>query len=57
MTEGFKSFLLVFAPPHLSARGYLAASCENVTDEIIAEYIRDQDKDVEKGDTFESSKL
>ena len=42
---------------HLWARGYFAASSGNVTDEIIAEYIRDQDMEAAKGDNFEISKL
>lgn len=43
---------------HLWARGYFVASSGNVTDEIIAEYIRNQDKEErKKNDNFEISNL
>ncbi len=34
---------------HLWARGYFVATSGNITDEIILEYIKNQDKD-DKGD-------
>lgn len=43
---------------HLWARGYFVASSGNVTDEIIAEYIRTQDlEERQVTDNFEISKL
>lgn len=42
---------------HLWARGYFVASSGNVTDEIIAEYIRNQDLEAAKEDNFEISEL
>ena len=43
---------------HLWARGYFAASTGNVTDEVIAEYIRNQDiADNMKTDTLRISEL
>jgi len=43
---------------HLWARGYFVASSGNVTDEIIAEYIRNQDNEERmKSDNFQISEL
>ncbi len=42
---------------HLWARGYFVASSGNVTDEVIAEYIRNQDLEAAKEDNFEVSEL
>lgn len=43
---------------HLWARGYFVASSGNVTDEVIAEYIRNQDiAENMKGDNFRISEL
>ena len=42
---------------HLWARGYFAASAGNVTDEIIAEYIANQDKEFKKSDNFDVGEL
>jgi putative transposase len=43
---------------HLWARGYFVASSGNVTDDIIAEYIRNQDLEENmKSDNFEISNL
>lgn len=43
---------------HLWARGYFVASSGNVTDEVIAEYIRTQDlEERQVTDNFEISKL
>ena len=43
---------------HLWARGYFVASSGNVTDEVIAEYIRTQDlEERKKSDNFEISNL
>jgi len=47
-----------FLGQHLWARGYFVASSGNVTDEIIAEYIRTQDvEERQKGDNFEIGEL
>ena len=43
---------------HLWARGYFAASSGNVTDDVVAEYIKNQDiEERQKGDNFEISGL
>ncbi len=42
---------------HLWARGYFVASSGNVTDEVIAEHIRNQDLEAAKEDNFEISEL
>ena len=43
---------------HLWARGYFVASTGNITDEIIAEYIQNQDlEEREKSDNFNISGL
>ena len=43
---------------HLWARGYFIASCGNVTDEVIADYIRLQDiAEKQKSDNFTGSEL
>ncbi len=42
---------------HLWARGYFVASSGNVTDEVITEYIRNQDLEAAKEDNFEISEL
>ena len=43
---------------HLWARGYFAASTGNITDEIIAEYIQNQDlEERQNGDNFTISEL
>ncbi len=39
------------------ARSHFVASSGNVTDEVIAEYIRSQDLETGKEDNFEISKL
>ena len=35
---------------HLWARGYFVATSGNITDEVIMEYIKNQDKETEDGD-------
>lgn len=43
----------VFWGQHLWGRGYYAASSGNITDEMIMEYIENQDEDIKKrGDSF-----
>jgi len=43
---------------HLWARGYFVASTGNITDEIIAEYIQNQDlEETRKSDNFSISEL
>ena len=54
----YKSLNREFWGKHLWARGYFAASSGNVTDEIIAEYIRTQDIEKNmKNDNFGVSEL
>ena len=54
----YKSLNKEFWGKHLWARGYFAASSGNVTDEIIAEYIRTQDiEENMKNDNFGVSEL
>jgi len=43
MLEDFRVLKKQFWGRHLWARGYFAASSGNVTDEVIAEYIANQD--------------
>jgi len=43
---------------HLWARGYFAVSSGNITDEMIMEYIQNQDDDIEKrGDSFTTTDI
>jgi len=43
---------------HMWARGYFVASSGNVTDEVIAEYIKNQDsEELRRGDNFEIGPL
>ena len=44
MLSESEKFRKIFWGRHLWARGYFVASSGNVTDEIIAQYIEDQDK-------------
>ncbi len=37
---------------HLWARGYYVATVGNVTDEMIIEYVKNQDKEKDEGDNF-----
>ena len=54
----YKELNKEFWGKHLWARGYFAASSGNVTDEIIAEYIRTQDiAEHQRGDNFSISEL
>ena len=49
----YKGINKQFWGQHLWARGYFAASSGNITDEVIAEYIRTQDiEENQKGDNF-----
>ena len=45
MMREFKTLQQQFWGRHLWARGYFVASSGNVTDEIILEYIKNQDKE------------
>ncbi len=50
----YKELNKQFWGQHLWARGYFAASSGNVTDEIIKEYIRNQDlQEKNRSDNFE----
>jgi len=54
----YKEINRQFWGKHLWARGYFAASSGNVTDEVIAEYIRTQDvEESKKGDNFGITEL
>jgi len=54
----YKELNKQFWGQHLWARGYFVASSGNVTDEVIAEYIRTQDiEERQKGDNFGISEL
>lgn len=54
----YKELNKQFWGQHLWARGYFVASSGNVTDEIIAEYIKTQDiAEHQKGDNFSISEL
>lgn len=54
----FKELSKQYWGQHLWARGYFAASSGNVTDEVIAEYIRNQDNEERmKNDNFQISDL
>lgn len=54
----YKELNKQFWGQHLWARGYFAASSGNVTDEVIAQYIQNQDiEENMKGDNFDISKL
>lgn len=54
----YKELNKQFRGKHLWARGYFVASSGNVTDEIIAEYIKNQDiEERRKADNFEIGQL
>jgi putative transposase len=54
----YKEIKNQFWGQHLWARGYFAASSGNVTNEVIAEYIRTQDiAEHQKGDNFTITEL
>jgi len=54
----YKEINKQFWGKHIWARGYFAASSGNVTDEVIAEYIRTQDIDENhRGDNFGITEL
>lgn len=54
----YKELNKQFWGQHLWARGYFVASSGNVTDEIIAEYIKNQDlEERRKSDNFEIGQL
>ena len=54
----YKEIKKQFWGQHLWARGYFAASSGNVTNEVIAEYIRTQDiAEHQKGDNFTITQL
>ena len=54
----YKELNKQFWGQHLWARGYFVASSGNVTDEVIAEYIKNQDlEERRKNDNFEIGQL
>ena len=54
----YKELNKQFWGQHLWARGYFVASSGNVTDEVIAQYIRDQDlEEKTRTDNFTISQL
>ena len=50
MLDEFRTLKRQFWGRHLWARGYFAASSGNVTDEVIAEYIANQDMEARSED-------
>ena len=51
--QEFPTLNKIFWGQHLWGRGYYAVSSGNITDELIMEYIQNQDEDQEKrGDSF-----
>jgi len=58
LQQEYKELNKQFWGQHLWARGYFVASSGNVTDEVVAEYIRTQDiEERQKGDNFRISEL
>ena len=53
LLQEFPTLNKIFWGQHLWGRGYYAVSSGNITDELIMEYIQNQDEDQEKrGDSF-----
>ena len=53
LLQAFPTLNKIFWGQHLWGRGYYAVSSGNITDELIMEYIQNQDEDQEKrGDSF-----
>lgn len=53
LLQEYQSLRRQFWGQHLWSRGYFAASSGTITDEMIMEYIKNQDEDMEKrGDEF-----
>ena len=52
LLEEFRTLKQMFWGRHLWARGYFAASSGNVTDEVIMEYIENQDVERDQDDAF-----
>ena len=50
MMQENKMISRAFWGRHLWARGYFVATSGNITDEVIMEYIKNQDKEKEDGD-------
>ena len=58
LQQEYKELNKQFWGQHLWARGYFAASSGNVTDEVIAEYIKNQDiEERKRGDNFGINEL
>ncbi len=58
MQKEFKELNKQYWGRHMWARGYFVASSGNVTDEIIAEYIKNQDLEERRNsDNFNISQL
>ena len=58
MQKEFKKLNQQYWGRHMWARGYFVASSGNVTDEIIAEYIKNQDLEERRNsDNFNISQL
>ena len=53
MLRDFRTLEKKFWGRHLWARGYFVASSGNVTDELIAKYIEDQDIEPDEGKDFQ----
>jgi putative transposase len=52
LMQDFLSIRKEFWGQHLWARGYFAATSGNVTDEVIAKYIEEQDVEPQDDDDF-----
>ena len=55
LLKDFRHLRKAFWGRHLWARGYFVASSGNVTDEVIAKYIADQDVESKNDDNFKVS--
>jgi putative transposase len=55
LMRDFRKLNQTFWGRHIWARGYFVATSGNVTDEVIAKYIAEQDLDSDKDDDFKVS--
>jgi putative transposase len=53
LLQEFESLKKRYYGGHLWARGYYSATSGNITDEMIIEYVRNQDRDTEEEDNFQ----
>jgi putative transposase len=52
LLQNFRTLKKLFWGRHLWSRGYFVASSGNVTDEVLAKYIEEQDVESQNDDTF-----